>query len=162
MGRQKRQRTGTSGELMIGLLEGFMWLDRGLQENLKARGLPHVRRLESMVMVYAAAGVQRPSELARQLGVTRQSINSAIRDLEGKDLIALAPDPQDRRCKIVELSNTGMPVHREAESILAALARTLEERIGAEAVAMLSQITGTDWGTPPLVVTANKKRRAHA
>lgn len=152
-------QTPPTGHLMIGLLEGFMWLDRGLQDNLRALGLPNVRRLESMVMLYAAAGIRRPTELARTLGVTRQSINSAIRELEEKELIELSADPLDGRCKIIEFSKAGEPVHLKAMEIMASMENILAARIGRQEVADLAQLLNRDWGDVPLL-TEQKQESA--
>ena len=137
--------------LMTWLLEGFMWLDRGLQENLQAHGLPSVRRLESMVLVYVASGIKRPSDLARTLGVTRQSINSAMRDLEEKRLIELTPDPADRRCKLIHFSREGRPVHIAAANIMSNLEAALIERLGPSTIEALLAGLSTDWGDVPTV-----------
>jgi DNA-binding MarR family transcriptional regulator len=147
------------GLLMVGFLEAFMWLDRGLQENLTALGLPSVRRLESMVMIYTAVGVQRPSDFAKVLGVTRQSINSAIRDLEDKHLIELSPDPEDGRCKIVSFARAGEPVHKKAAEILGALETSLSERFGKKNMNALAQVLKEDWGPVPILVDQKKAKR---
>ncbi|MBL4863344.1 MAG: winged helix-turn-helix transcriptional regulator [Rhodobiaceae bacterium] len=149
----------TTGSLMIGLLEGFMWLDRGLQESLRALNLPNVRRLESMIMLYAASGIRQPTDLARTLGVTRQSINSAMRELEQKNLIELKPDPRDGRCKIIEFSRAGDPVRLKAVKIMAALEATLVERLGEQSMRNLATVLGADWGDTPLVEQERKRAK---
>ena len=151
MTQRQPDKHPTRRGLMTGLLEGFMWLDRGLQENLRAQGLPSVRRLESMVLIYVASGVRRPSDLARTLGVTQQSINSAMRDLEEKDLIELAPDPTDKRCKIINFAQNGLPVHRAAANIMQNLEATLTERLGGSAVQALMEGLSAEWGNVPLI-----------
>jgi len=153
MTQRQPDKHPTRRGLMTGLLEGFMWLDRGLQENLQAQGLPTVRRLESMVLIYVASGVKRPSDLARLLRVTRQSINSAVRELEEKDLIELAPDPTDRRCKLINFSQSGRPVHLAAANIMRNLEAVLTERLGEDAVKTLLNGLTADWGAVPIIAT---------
>lgn len=163
MTQGKQQAVQQPGLLMVGFLEAFMWLDRGLQENLNALGLPSVRRLESMVMIYTAVGVRRPSDFAKVLGVTRQSINSAIRDLEDKKLIELTPDPEDGRCKIVSFARAGEPIHLKAAEILGALELSLTKRFGKTNMSALAQVLEADWGPVPILVdeaAIKKKRRA--
>jgi len=155
MTQGKQQAAQQPGLLMVGFLEAFMWLDRGLQENLNALGLPSVRRLESMVMIYTAVGVQRPSDFAKVLGVTRQSINSAIRDLEDKKLIELTPDPEDGRCKIVSFARAGEPIHLKAAEILSELELSLTKRFGKTNMGALAQVLEADWGPVPLLVDEN-------
>ncbi len=151
MTQRPKQTIPVGRGLMTSLLEGFMWLDRGLQQNLQAQGLPSVRRLESMVLVYVASGIQRPSDLARTLGVTRQSINSAIRELEEKRLIELAPDPADRRCKLIRFSREGRPVHLAAANIMSNLEAALTDRLGEQTIDALLKGLRDDWGDVPTV-----------
>ncbi len=150
MTQGKDRSTQEPGWLMVSFLEAFMWLDRALQENLRALGLPSVRGLESMVMIYTAVGVQRPSDFARVLGVTRQSINSAVRDLEQKKLIELTPDPDDGRCKIVRFAKAGEPVHLKAAEIMRMLESSLNDRFGDEAMDTLTKVLEAEWGPIPI------------
>ncbi len=159
MTQRPKQNIPVGRGLMTSLLEGFMWLDRGLQQNLQAQGLPSVRRLESMVLVYVASGIQRPSDLARTLGVTRQSINSAVRELEEKRLIELTPDPADKRCKLIRFSREGRPVHMAAANIMSNLEAALVDRLGEPTVEALLKGLGDDWGDVP-TVTAEAKEAA--
>ena len=146
-----KARTFPTGHLMVGLLEAFMWLDRGLQKTLKAAGLPHVRRLESMVMLYASIGVLRPTALARTLGITRQSVNAAIRELEGKALIELVTDPEDGRCKMIQFTESGEPIRQQAGNIMAGLEQVLEDRIGKSNKDRLHIALDVKRGEPPLL-----------
>lgn len=159
MTQRPKQNIPVGRGLMTSLLEGFMWLDRGLQQNLQAQGLPSVRRLESMVLVYVASGIQRPSDLARTLGVTRQSINSAIRELEEKRLIELAPDQADKRCKLIRFSREGRPVHLAAATIMSNLEAALTDRLGEQTIDALLEGLGDDWGDVP-TVSADTRQEA--
>ena len=119
-----------TGLLIAQLLNRFMWFDGALQDNLDKRGWGGVRRLESMTMVYVHAGITRPSELARLIGVTRQSMNTALRELEEKKLVRLTPDPDDKRCKIVTFDPAGDAMRAEAQDVMEALEALLDERLG--------------------------------
>jgi DNA-binding MarR family transcriptional regulator len=152
------------GLLMAQLLNRFIWFDGALQKSLDARGHGGVRRLESMCMVYVHAGVRRPSELARLLGVTRQSVNTALRELEEKGLVYMAADPDDARCKLVSFAPEGAEMRQEAMEIVMGLEAELEERMGSQAVSELGRLVTADWGEPPVIgkapVKERKKKRA--
>ncbi len=150
------------GLLMAQLLNRFIWFDGALQTILDARGHGGVRRLESMCMVYVHAGVRRPTELARLLGVTRQSVNTALRELEEKGLIFLEPDPEDARCKQVRFAPEGAAMRAEALEIVLALEAELEERLGAKAVGDLARIVCADWGEAPVLEAPQRKRKKRA
>lgn len=151
------------GVLMAQLLNRFMWFDGALQKSLDARGHGGVRRLESMTMVYVHAGIRRPSELARLLGVTRQSMNTALRELEEKRLVYMAPDPEDARCKLVTFAPEGAGMRAEALEIVSGLEAELEARLGAKTVASLARIVSADWGEAPVMAKpaeGRKKKKA--
>lgn len=138
----------TPGQLMALLLARFLWFDGGLQASLDAAGWGGVRRLESMAMIHVHAGIRRPSDLARVIGVTRQSINTALRELEEKGLVRLVPDPEDRRCKIVEFAPEGAGMREAALTAVTSLEALLAERLGSDRVAALVQLLEADWGAP--------------
>jgi DNA-binding MarR family transcriptional regulator len=143
--------SASPGSLITGLLDGFMWFDGALQSNLDTRGWGGVRRLESMIMIHLHAGARRPAELARLIGVTRQSMNTALRELEAKQLVRLVADPTDRRCRRVEFAPEGAAMRREAQAIMQGLRRHLEQRLGADVLAELERILALDWGEPPML-----------
>ena len=149
-----------TGLLMAQLLNRFMWFDGALQKNLERRGWGGVRRLESMTMIYVHAGIRRPSELARLIGVTRQSMNTALRELEEKQLIRLLPDPGDKRCKIVEFDPAGEAMRHEALNVIEELETLLDERLGEGAVEGLTGFLAADWGEVPRLGARAEKSRA--
>ncbi len=133
---------------MLRLLEGFIWLDQGLQQGLKSRDMPTVRRLESMLLLYVAAGVCRPSDLAKKIGITRQSINTALRELEAKQLVKLSPDPEDSRCKLISFDPAGAQVHNTALELITGLEQALLARMGGQQ-SNLQSLLNADWGEVP-------------
>lgn len=143
--------TRKPGLLMAQLLNRFIWFDAALQKSLDLSGHGGVRRLESMCMVYVHAGIRRPTELARLLGVTRQSVNTALRELEAKGLVYLEPDPEDARCKLVHFAPEGAAMREEALDIVTALEAALEENLGRKAVDDLARLVSADWGEAPVV-----------
>ena len=133
------------GNFMLLLLEGFIWFDQQLQEHLSAHDMPTVNRTESMIMLLAGAGLVRPTELAKKLGLARQTINSAIRSLEQKQLIELAQDPADRRCRVIQPAKAGERVYVEATNALQGAEEKLIKTIGQEKIKMLQQTLGECW-----------------
>src|SRR3546814_11181749 len=61
-----------TNQLIIALFQRFCWLDEGLQARLHDRGWPDISRPQSMVMTNIVSGIVRPSDIARNLGVSRQ------------------------------------------------------------------------------------------
>ena len=143
--------TVTSGPLLMWeFLRAFIWLDRGLQQNMEARGWSPLSRTESQVMLLASVGIVRPIEIARNLGLTRQAINQTLSQLVERKLVELKDDPCDKRCKIVSFAREGEAMRRDAAKVLRALENELARRGGRKELVCLQQMEGWDWDGPPV------------
>jgi DNA-binding MarR family transcriptional regulator len=131
--------------LMWQFLRTFIWYDRALQEAIAARGWTQLSRGESQVMLLAAAGITRPTEVSRQLGLSRQAINQTLALLVAKKLVTLAPDPADKRCKIIAFAPEGAAMRKEARTVLTALDAILAERLGEEVCRQLRAAPESTW-----------------
>lgn len=134
--------------LIIPLLQGFSWFDDGLQAYLAARGWPQATRPQSMIMVHVVRGVTRPSDIARNLGVSRQAVHTTINQMIELGLLALEADPEDRRSKRVVIAPAGQKMRAVAQEAVAVLSAELERRIGKTHVDALHAAFAADWGSP--------------
>lgn len=141
---------GREPPLMWQLLRAFIWIDRGLQQSMQARGWPPFSRTESQVMLLASVGIVRPIEIARSLGLTRQAINQAIAQLMEKGLVKLEDDTGDRRCKIVVFASEGEAMRKDARAILRRLEAELARRGERETLDCLRLMENWDWSNPPV------------
>ncbi len=132
--------------LVSGLMAGFDWFDQSLQNVLASRGLPTLNKTQAMVMLYITAGVHRPSEIARKMGVSRQAIWYLSRQLVELGLIEVADDEQHKGGRRLLLCEGKDTLRAEADQIILDLEQLLEARIGAENVAALRQVLQLDWG----------------
>ena len=83
-----------------------------------------------MVMTNIVSGIVRPSDIARNLGVSRQAIHSTINQMVKLGMVELAPDPDDRRHMIVSLTETGARMRQDAQRAMDQLADQLADRLG--------------------------------
>ena len=134
--------------LIVPLLQGFSWFDDGLQSYLQAKGWPHVTRPQSMVMVHEVRGLTRPSDIARNLGVSRQAIHTTINQMIDLGLIELDKDDGDGRSKRVVITPTGQAMRAVAQEAMTVISAALEARIGRPAVDALHDAFAADWGPP--------------
>jgi DNA-binding MarR family transcriptional regulator len=134
--------------LIVPLLQGFSWFDDGLQSYLQAKGWPHVTRPQSMVMVHVVRGLTRPSDIARNLGVSRQAIHTTINQMIDLGLIELDKDDGDGRSKRVVITPTGQEMRAVAQEAMTVISAALEARIGRAAVDALHDAFAADWGPP--------------
>ena len=150
-----------TNQLIIALFQRFCWLDEGLQARLHDRGWPDVNRPQSMVMTNIVSGVVRPSDIARNLGVSRQAIHSTINQMVALGMVQLDTDPGDRRHMIVSLTETGARMRRDAQRAMDALTAQIAEVLGQDRFDALLAALEDDWGDNLERATApTKKKRA--
>ncbi len=134
--------------LIIPLLQAFFWFDDGLQSYLQSRGWSHVTRPQSMVMANVVIGVHSPSDIARNLGISRQAVHTTINQMVEMGMLELRDDHNDKRAKIVALSETGVRMRHDADAVMVELANELRRRIGSRNVDNLIKAFSADWGEP--------------
>jgi len=131
------------------LLERYRWFDDALRSRLEREGMTGLTTAESMVFPYLEAEGIRQADLARRLGITRQSTQALVQGLKKKRLIELVDDPTDGRSKLVMLTNEGQQTIPVALSIFEELEAALEERIGTTEMTRLRTTLALDWGPSP-------------
>lgn len=135
-----------TNQLIIALFQRFCWLDEGLQARLHERGWPDVSRPQSMIMTNIVSGIVRPSDIARNVGISRQAIHSTINQMAKLGIVELAPDPEDRRHMIVSLTDIGARMRRDAQRAMDSLADQLADRLGRDRFDALLETLEADWG----------------
>lgn len=134
--------------LIVPLLQGFFWFDDGLQAYLQARGWHNVTRPQSMVMVNVVTGVRKPSDIARNLGISRQAVHTTINQMVEMGMFEMQDDPADGRSKIVTITEKGHRMRKDADAAMAVLSEELRRRIGKTAVDNLMKAFTPEWGEP--------------
>ena len=132
--------------LMMDLLSAFYWMDEALQTGLKQRGWGHVTRSQSLILANIAFGVRRASQLARNLGVTRQAISQMLAEMERKGLVRSMADPSDGRAQIVSFSEDSQRIRNDAMELLLQIEDELQARIGKKRVREMAAALRADWG----------------
>ncbi len=135
-----------TNQLIIALFQRFCWLDEGLQARLHDRGWPDVSRAQSMVMTNIVTGVVRPSDIARNIGVSRQAIHSTINQMVEMGMVRLEPDPDDRRHSVVSLTETGQQMRQDAQMSMDRLGEQIAQRLGPERFDAMLAALEADWG----------------
>src|SRR3546814_4558823 len=82
--------------IFAGLMNAVNWFDEAFQNSLEAAGYARTTRVESFVIVNIAAGRQRPADIARNLGVSRQAISQILKAFAQRGWIETLPDPNHR------------------------------------------------------------------
>jgi DNA-binding MarR family transcriptional regulator len=140
-----------SASLPARLLAAADWFNDALSAQMAAAGWPLLSRSQSLVFVSIDDHGTRPAELARRLGITRQSMQELLKKLVEHDLITIDVDPGDGRATIVRLAPRAHLLGRDAAIINAGIEAQLAERIGRDVLDQLRDALDRDWGAPPAV-----------
>ncbi len=131
------------------LLAAAEWFNEALITRMERAGWPLLSRSQSLLFVKIDDDGTRPAELARRLGITRQSMQELLAKLREHGLVTVVVDPTDGRATIVRLAPRAQLFGRDAAMISASIEAELAARIGEQAVAGLRAALAHDWGDPP-------------
>ncbi len=136
--------------LLRTLVHATYWLDDGLQAYMRKNANISLPRAQSMAMVYLTEGIDRPSDLAAKLAVSKQAAQQVLKELGNKGIIEMHPDPKNGRQKIVVLTEYGRRLREVAKRGLVRLEAELNKRIGTKRLLGLHDALAVDWGEPPV------------
>lgn len=136
-----------TNQLIIALFQRFCWLDESLQARLHERGWPDVNRPQSMVMTNIVSGIVRPSDIARNLGISRQAIHRTLSQMIDLGIVTLEPDPDDRRHMVVSLTETGKRMRQDAQQAMDALSEQIAGALGQDRFKNMLAALEADWGS---------------
>ena len=123
----------------------WQWVWKEIFSGVVAAGYDDVNPAHVALFRYPGLDRQRPSELADQLQITRQSVNDLLGHLDQHGYLTREPDPNDGRARVVRLTQKG---------------RQLQKTIHGHTASSGT----TDRGhprSPPLHATAASARRSH-
>ncbi|MFG3367718.1 MarR family winged helix-turn-helix transcriptional regulator [Streptomyces sp. NPDC090032] len=125
------------------------WFEEGLLAAMAASGAAPVSPTQAQLFAVLDDEGTTVSELARRMGVTRQTAHQAVHGLIDAGLLEQVPDPTSARQRLIRRTPDGERAHRQAGVILEQLEEQLAERIGRETVDALRTVLETQWGRPP-------------
>ncbi|MGW0561970.1 MarR family winged helix-turn-helix transcriptional regulator [Streptomyces sp. NPDC003016] len=125
------------------------WFEDALLATLDEAGAVPVSPTQARLFAVLDEQGTTASELARRMGVTRQTAHQAVHGLVADGLLEQVPDPASGRQRLIRRTPEGERAHRRACVILARLEEELAGRIGREAVDALRAALEAPWGRPP-------------
>jgi DNA-binding MarR family transcriptional regulator len=116
-----------------------------------AQGMDGLRPAHSLVLVPLLGGGRHASDLAGQLGVSRQAVAQVVAKLEHGGYLERVADPGDARAKLVCLTARGRAALRVMRATAQAVERDWETQLGAERLAefrdTLNALLGNRYGS---------------
>jgi DNA-binding MarR family transcriptional regulator len=101
-----------------------------MHEGVVAAGFDDVGPAHFNILQHPTPDGFRPSELAARGGMTKQAANRLIRHLEQRGYLALEPDSQDHRARIVRLTAKGWSLIRTIRAIVEEIESEWSTRLG--------------------------------
>jgi DNA-binding MarR family transcriptional regulator len=123
------------------------WLLVGLHGELVRRsaelGFHDVRPRHGAVMAYLDEDGIRPSELARLSGRNKQTVGAILDELERIGYLRRAPDPADRRARLVVPTERGRELMRVSDRVMADIEAECAALLGAAGYARFKDALST-------------------
>ncbi len=123
-----------------GLLRMVWQLHRDrMYERLVEAGYTEVTRAQFALLRYPGVDGMRPSEAAELAGLSKQTVNDLLGELEATGYLQRKPHPVDGRGRIVRLTPRGKRLQSTAHQISRELEADWATQIGAERIASLKR-----------------------
>lgn len=109
-------------------------------ERLHEAGFTDFDATHARVFQYPGPQGLRPSELAAQLGISKQALNYQLGELERMGYVERRPDPADLRARQVVLTERGIAAGRVMREAVAEIEAAWTELLGKERFAELRNL----------------------
>lgn len=143
---KKSERSRRPLGVFANLVRAIDWYDVSLQSILADRGLRTFNRTQSVMLIHIAQGVTKPSDIAYDMGATRQNIHAMAKPLIDARIIEVVADPDDGRSKQYAFCEDSLEFRDTVIQLLKHLDKKLGERIGKDEVKVLKRLLSRDWG----------------
>ena len=91
----------------------WQWVRSRIYAEVVAAGFDDLNPAHVAVFRYPTADGMRPSDLAEEMQITKQSVNELLGHLERRGYVVREPDPNDSRSRRIRLTDRG----RELEDV---------------------------------------------
>jgi DNA-binding MarR family transcriptional regulator len=105
---------------------------RRMLEHLRARGFDGLEAAHLNVFQYPGPEGARPSELAAELGMSKQALNYMLGELERLGYLERLPDPEDTRSKRIALTARGTAAVKTMLDAVRAVEHDWRRELGAK------------------------------
>ena len=140
MSRASKPDVDLDAPAIGGLLRMVWQLHRErMYERLVAAGYPDVTRPQFALLRFPGVDGMRPSEAADLAGLSKQSVNDLLGELERSGYLERKPHPADGRGRIVRLTARGRRLQKTTHRISRELEADWADRIGERRIAELKK-----------------------
>lgn len=120
-------RTPFLGALMR---HSWQWVWAQIIAGVTAAGYDDITAAHIGMFRHPSLDGHRPTELADQLQITKQSVNDLLGHLERAGYITRQPEPADKRARVIRLTAKGHRLEQTVRDHAQAANRQIEELLG--------------------------------
>lgn len=99
-----------------------------------------IRPTHGCVFRFVKGGGLRLTVLAEMAGMTKQSVGEIVDDLEARGYVKRIPDPDDKRAKIICLTERGERAQATGLALFAKVEKQWAKRYGADRIAEVREL----------------------
>jgi DNA-binding MarR family transcriptional regulator len=110
-----------------------------MRNQLHDAGYPELAPSHNVVLTRAHGTGSRITEMAAQVGATKVAVTLLVNQLEELGYVRRVPDPDDRRAKLVQLTNDGTAAARALAQAADAVEQTFLDAVGPSRLARLTK-----------------------
>jgi DNA-binding MarR family transcriptional regulator len=121
------------------------WFEERVLQEAEKHGYGFVTPSMNRLFAHMRHRPMSISELARQLGISRQAVYQTLGEAMRHGLVELLDSESDKRIKLVRFSDKGLQMSAIAAKSIARIEKQLEARIGKEDMEALRRILDCGW-----------------
>lgn len=110
------------------------------REELEQSEFGDVRPTHGCVFRYVDGEGLRLTDIAERAKLTKQSVGEIVDDLVARGYVKRIPDPEDRRAKLICLTERGEAAQLHGRRLFAKVEKRWAQRYGAERIASLREL----------------------
>jgi DNA-binding MarR family transcriptional regulator len=130
------------GPPLIGALLRIPWeaVQQHMLERLRERGFDDFDRAYFAVFRFPGPQGARPTDVAAQVGISKQALNYLLRELERLGYLELEPHPDDLRSKRIVLTRRGVAAVGVIRDAVVEMEAAWAQRLGPKRFALLRNL----------------------
>jgi DNA-binding MarR family transcriptional regulator len=129
----------TGADLALLLLAGFRTLADQATAQLAQRGYEDVRPVHDFALRAILSGAGSASALGRTMSVSKQAAAKTLSVLEERRYVTREPDSTDRRRMHIRVTDRGLAMLQEGETIFNELREQWEQQVGTPSLSSLEE-----------------------
>lgn len=147
--------------LLLNLLRAVYWYSEAVRINMAAEADLQVSKAASFLLLNIAQGEHRATNIARNLGVSRQAVGQMLTDLCNRGILTSREDPNNRRSRIVAFAPAFADRGGACAEIMLKLEYEISRRVGPDDFKAMARALSFDWGAYPTFARLSRDELRH-